>query len=340
MAAFAPGEELVLYATIPLALNAVVKLGAFDEIADSVLSASEIVSRITNNPSANVAFLDRTLRVLATYGVVNETVVQGQRKYGLSEIGKRFSPGTKLAARGLSVMCNHRIFLKPFEHLAEGILDGGEPFRKAHGKTAYELVAEEPEFNNSFNLCMADHSKRSSAVLLDCYKGFASIKTLVDVGGGNGALLCDIRTRYPHIKGINFDQPHVVSQGIASEGVEHAGGDMFGSIPQGDSIMLKWILHNWNDEQCLKILQNCYKSLPAQGGKVIVVEVLLPSEAYQAASEFELRIGLLLDLVMMVNFNGKERTFEEYQALAEQAGFNKVHLVNVSNGLAILEFHK
>ncbi|EFJ16534.1 hypothetical protein SELMODRAFT_421752 [Selaginella moellendorffii] len=59
-----------------------------------------------------------------------------------------------------------------------------------------------------------------------------------------------------------------------------------------------------------------------------------------AASEFELRIGLLLDLVMMVNFNGKERTFEEYQALAEQAGFNKVHLVNVSNGLAILEFHK
>ncbi|EFJ06719.1 hypothetical protein SELMODRAFT_134942 [Selaginella moellendorffii] len=219
MAAFAPGEELVLYATIPLALNAVVKLGAFDEIADSVLSASEIVSRITNNPSANVAFLDRTLRVLATYGVVNETVVQGQRKYGLSEIGKRFSPGTKLAARGLSVMCNHRIFLKPFEHLAEGILDGGEPFRKAHGKTAYELVAEEPEFNNSFNLCMADHSKRSSAVLLDCYKGFASIKTLVDVGGGNGALLCDIRTRYPHIKGINFDQPHVVSQGIASEGI-------------------------------------------------------------------------------------------------------------------------
>ncbi|EFJ04503.1 hypothetical protein SELMODRAFT_432354, partial [Selaginella moellendorffii] len=135
---------------------------------------------------------------------------------GTLNVLKASSPGTKLAARGLSVMCNSRIFLKPFEHLAEGILDGGEPFRKAHGKTAYELVAEEPEFNNSFNLCMADHSK----------------------------------------------------------------------------------------------------------------------------SEFELRIGLLLDLVMMVNFNGKERTFEEYQALAEQAGFNKVHLVNVSNGLAILEFHK
>ncbi|KAJ0967135.1 hypothetical protein J5N97_024052 [Dioscorea zingiberensis] len=141
--------------------------------------------------------------------------------------------------------------------------------------------------------------------MLETYNGFESLKVLVDVGGGLGATLGIILSKYPHIKGINFDLPFVVSEAPAIPGVEHVGGDMFDCVPTGDAIFMKWILHDWSDEHCVKILKNCWKALP-DNGKMIIVEGVIPDTPEDSDHARNCFMG---DLCMMAyNVGGKERT--------------------------------
>ncbi|MQI32294.1 methyltransferase, partial [Escherichia coli] len=149
--------------------------------------------------------------------------------------------------------------------------------------------------------------------VLECYKGFEDIKRLVDVGGGLGVNINLITSKYPHIQAINFDLPHVIEHAPSYPGVEHVGGDMFESVPKGDAIFMKWILHDWSDEYCLKLLKNCYDAIPADG-KVIVLEAVLPvipetNAAWKAVSQMDV-------LMMTQNPGGKERSEQEFMELA------------------------
>lgn len=96
-------------------------------------------------------------------------------------------------------------------YLKDAVLEGGIPFNKAYGMTAFEYHGTDPRFNKVFNRGMSDHSTITMKKILETYKGFEGLKTVVDVGGGIGATLNMIISKYPHIKGINFDLPHVVS---------------------------------------------------------------------------------------------------------------------------------
>ncbi|RWR86243.1 caffeate O-methyltransferase [Cinnamomum micranthum f. kanehirae] len=144
------------------------------------------------------------------------------------------------------------------------------------------------------------------------------LKEVVDVGGGVGAMLNMIISKYPHINGINYDLPHVIADAPHYPGIEHVEGDMFDSIPSGQAIFMKWILHDWNDEQCLKLLKFCYNALP-DFGKVIVAEYILPqtpeeNAAARNASRFDV-------LMIIVCLGGKERHEKEFEALTKRAGF-------------------
>ncbi|KAJ6859348.1 caffeic acid O-methyltransferase family protein [Populus alba x Populus x berolinensis] len=111
------------------------------------------------------------------------------------------------------------------------------------------------------------------------YKGGSDdVETVVDVGGGTGGHLAEIVKAYPHIKGINFDLPHVVAAAPAYNGVSHVGGNFFEVIPNADSIFMKWVLHDWGDEYCVKILKNCRKAMPEKTGKLILLEIVLQPE--------------------------------------------------------------
>ncbi|CAM6077666.1 unnamed protein product [Sphagnum tenellum] len=122
---------------------------------------------------------------------------------------------------------------------------------------------------------MAYHSRLYMQVVLRAYHGFQDVKCLVDVGGGTGSSLALITAKYPHIRGINYDLPHVAAALPAYPGVKHVGGDMFDSVPSGDATFMKWILHDWSDSECVTILPNCFNALPASGGKVTAVESVL-----------------------------------------------------------------
>ncbi|PPR97736.1 hypothetical protein GOBAR_AA22942 [Gossypium barbadense] len=113
--------------------------------------------------------------------------------------------------------------------------------------------------------------------ILDAYKGFVQHlnQVIVDIGGGLGVSLRFITSKYPSIKGINFDLPHVIQHAPPIPGVEHVAGDMFQNVPKGDAIFMKFILHDWSDDDCLKLLKNCYKAIPDEG-KIVVVDCMLP----------------------------------------------------------------
>lgn len=103
--------------------------------------------------------------------------------------------------------------------MKDAVLEGGIPFNKAYGMTAFEYHGTDPRFNKVFNKGMADHSTITMKKILENYKGFEGLKSLVDVGGGTGAVVNMIVSKYPTIKGINFDLPHVIEDAPSYPGI-------------------------------------------------------------------------------------------------------------------------
>ena len=159
-------------------------------------------------------------------------------------------------------------------HLKDAVVDGGVAFNRVHGMTPFEYLSKDSRLNNNFNIAMSSFSAIFMDGILATYTRFQGLNTVVDVGGGVGTTLDAIISEHPTIKGINFDLPHVIVNGPTLPGVEHVGGDMFDSVPSGDAIFLKGILHNWSDEQCIKLLESGWKALP-KDGKVVAVEGIL-----------------------------------------------------------------
>ncbi|KAH6558359.1 hypothetical protein KP509_1Z068200 [Ceratopteris richardii] len=184
---------------------------------------------------------------------------------------------------------------------------------------------------------MLCHSVLVMSKMLETYRGFEDLHSLVDVGGGVGVCLGMITTKYPHIKGINLDLPHVIEAAPSHLGVQHVGGDMFVEIPEAEAMFMKWILHNWSDDHCLQILKNCHQSLPANG-KVIALDALLPD---QVENSSEAHATYHMDLVMLAfHIGGKERTKDEIKALAITAGFSKLEVIHNVYGMSIMEISK
>ena len=228
------GVELSLLCCLPMAINTLIKLKVFDVMANAdiekeegmergLYSVEEIVSRMSSSviPDANIRVsvaLDRLLRVVASHGVVHADIGHDPftkhptRRYGLNLVSQYFvHNGSSLAP--LLRLSVDPVTIKSWHVLHEAVLDGGQPFAKAHdGLDVFEYGQHDPHFGSIFNTAMANGSTIPIRDLLDSYPTcFDDINILVDVGGGHGSSLHLIISRFPHIRGINFDQPHVIS---------------------------------------------------------------------------------------------------------------------------------
>ncbi|KEH20121.1 caffeic acid O-methyltransferase [Medicago truncatula] len=280
------GSSMVL----PMVLHSASQLGVFDVLQKAgkgaQLSADEIASRIScSNPDAP-KMLDRILVLLASHDVLKCLVIQDEQKlgsfhrlYSMTPVARFFAPNSDGVSLGpFLALCQDNVFLA-------SCLDS--------------------RYNQVFNRAMINHTKIVMNKVLESYNGFEGIKRLVDVGGGLGVNINLITSKYSNIQGINFNLPHVIQHAPSYPGVEHVGGDMFESVPKGDAIFMKWILHDWSDEHCLKLLKNCYDAIP-NDGKVIVLEAhipIVPENGYASKSIAQ------LDVMMMTQCpRGKERT--------------------------------
>ncbi|PWA53712.1 caffeic acid 3-O-methyltransferase 2 [Artemisia annua] len=340
--------QLASACTLPMVLKAAIELDLLEIIAkddpDGSCSASELADQVgvkVNNPEAP-AMLDRMCSLLASHSVLTCSVKEThdgvrERFYGLAPVCKFLIKNKDGVSLAPLVLMNHdKIFTESWYFLKDAVLEGGIPFKKAHGMSAYEYMEKEKRYNKLFNSGMFNHSTIAMKIALDLYDGFDGLTTLVDVGGGTGACLKMIISKHTSLKGINFDLPHVIQEAKTYPGIEHVVGDMFESVPKGDAILLKWILHDWSDAHALKILKNCYKALP-ENGKVIVTEFVLP-EAPDSTREAQ--IVLNADMIVACLLGGKERTEKEFEALAKGAGFKGFRPACGAFNTWVMEFFK
>jgi precorrin-6B methylase 2 len=197
-------------------------------------------------------------------------------------------------------------------------------------------IADLPQAGELFNEAMTNLTRPHAAAVLAAYD-FAGIRTLADVGGGNGTLIAAILAAYPHLQGILFEQRDVLDS--ARQTLERAGvlsrctlteGDFFQSAPQGcDAYVLKDIIHDWEDERALVILENCRQAMGA-GGKLLLVERAVPLGNAPAA-------GKLIDVAMLAITGGCERTEAEYHDLLARAGFQLTRVVPTPSEMVIVE---
>jgi len=215
--------------------------------------------------------------------------------------------------------------------LSESVLSGKPSFDKIFGESFFDWTSKRPEENERFASSMHAATVAAVPFVLQGWN-FSAYRTIVDVGGGRGALLSGILAAYPHAHGVLYDLPAVVEGAHAlktpplSARCTVSAGNFFDAVPQGgDLYLLRSILHDWNDDLALKILRNCrYAMRP--GATLLILEGL-----NQRGSATE-----LLDLHMMVLTGGRERSQREYADLLQRSGF-KMGRVVMTGGPAIVE---
>eukprot|EP00252_Welwitschia_mirabilis_P024194 TRINITY_DN7081_c0_g1_i1.p1 TRINITY_DN7081_c0_g1~~TRINITY_DN7081_c0_g1_i1.p1 ORF type:complete len:353 (-),score=45.93 TRINITY_DN7081_c0_g1_i1:192-1250(-) len=341
--------ELANMLSVPMALNAAVRLQVPDIIwqngANTPLSCAQIASSVLGRPASevapNAANLQRIMRMLSSYNVFSETLTEsGERFYSLTEVGRTLAKDESGHSFGEYVLQHHqKPMLNAWEQLECAVIDPSEePFVKANGKPAYAFYGDGEEYNQLMKDAMTGVSVPFMRCLLQNYKGFQGIRTLVDVGGSSGFCLHMILQEYPEIKGINFDLPYVVENAPSYPGISHVGGNMFEAIPSGDAIFMKWILTTWSDDKCIELLKRCHESLP-EGGKVIACEPVLPKKTDTSNRSRALLEGDVFVMTVYSN-GGKERTHDEFKQLGTTAGFSRFHVFEVDPFYATLEFSK
>ncbi|KAK6943908.1 O-methyltransferase domain [Dillenia turbinata] len=343
--------ELANMVSVPMSLNAVVRLNIPDAIwqngSNTPLSASQILSSSSSfhlGHTADSENLQRILRLLTSHGVFNEHLDDhsGDRKYSLTEIGRTLVTDSSGLSYGAYVLQHHQEgLMRSWPLVHEAVLDPTvEPFIKANGGVAaYECYGKDEEMNGLMLRAMSGVSVPFMKALLDGYDGFAGVEKLVDVGGSAGDCLRMILAKHGSIKeGINFDLPEVVARAPNVPGVTHAGGDMFQKIPTADAIFMKWILTTWTDEECKLIMTNCNKALP-KGGKLIACEPVLPETSDDSHRTRALLAG---DIFVMTIYRakGKHRTEAEFRQLGITAGFPHFRVFYVDYFYTVLEFQK
>ncbi|XP_028805806.1 isoliquiritigenin 2'-O-methyltransferase-like [Neltuma alba] len=333
----------------PAVLNAAIELNLFEIIGrgnPNGMSPSEIASQLPTHDQHpdTPQRLDRMLFFLASHSLLSwskrfDEEEEDERLYSLSPTGRYLisnDDGASFAS--LSKLCCHPAYISVWQNFKQVIeVDEEDLFKKVHGMSMFEYMETDPTFKPLFHRAMADISAMHMRKILETYNGFEGISTLVDVAGGIGQSLKMITSKYPSIKGINFDLPQVVQHAPSYPGVTHVGGDMFKSVPEGDAIMIKAATHNWSDEKCVEVLKNCHKSVK-KGGKVILMDLIMPE--IPKASDGD-KYVTILDNVMFLQAGGKERTEREFADLCKSAGFSGYQIAAcVFSTLGVIEFYK
>ncbi|VFQ76003.1 unnamed protein product [Cuscuta campestris] len=236
--------------------------------------------------------------------------------------------------------------MTPFQFLGDWFSgNAGEevtPFEMAHGGVPlWKLCGEDPRLNNAFNEAMLCNSEMQGLGLGDCGPVFEGLATVTDVGGGTGMFAKLVVEAFPGLECTVFDLPHVVA-GLQppSDNLRFVGGDMFDSIPSSDAIILKHIMHNWSDENCLKILKKCKEAITSNNGvikgKVIIIDIVMDEKGKEDGGAIT-EMKFMFDVLMMVYLNARERTEKEWERMFIEAGFSGYHISHVFGIWSLIE---
>lgn len=295
-----------------------VELGVFDHVARNT---SKQAAAVAAEIGVDEELLYRLMRALASLGLLIEDESRGFVTSDAGELLRSDHPQS-LRYRVLSAEGPEHYAI--WKHLPDIIRDGKQDgFIREFGARAFEYARANSRYRRTFDQGMTGHSIAQSNLVLEALSDyeFSSIRTFCDIGGGHGHLLCTLVKAYPHLSGVVLDLPEVFaepSQLWATRlGMEdrctYIGGDMFIRVPPAGAYSLKMILHDWDDQECIKILSNL-RAAASPEGRVFVIEQIVPGP-------HEPHFAKLFDIHMMCWGTGRERTETEYARLLEAAGW-------------------
>jgi hypothetical protein len=320
--------RILISPALARAVSTIAELGIADLVQAGQPQPVEHLARAskTHEPS-----LYRILRFMAGYGLFQESENRHFDHTPLSAALRSDAPGSYRAAAQLF----HPIF-SAWEGLHHSIQTGEPAFNKVFGAPIFEYIPRHPELGPLFDAGMGSINYYETDALLDAYD-FAGIKVLADIGGGNGSLISAVLARYPKMQGILFDLGHVV--GRAKENLQAAGladrcrvieGSFFESIPAGaDACLFRHIIHDWTDEQCIQILGNCRKVIPANG-KLIIADCVVPAGNTPSLSKD-------MDITMLTFPGGQERTEAQFRSLLMASGFELKSITPTTTMISVVE---
>ena len=301
-------------------LHAGVRLGVFDALAGGARNASALAQQLTLDPVMGY----RLLRGLACIGVLRE---EQDRLFSLTQEGEFLRKDHPQSLRGMTLLEEGPEHYAVWKHLCAMVRDGKQDgFLREFGHPIFAHTGADPAYAAVFNEAMTSYSTGETQIVLEALTGcdLSKIAHLCDVGGGHGHLLCSLLGRIPAARGTVYDLPATFEARdrlcAAKMGMTdrcgYVPGDMFASVPAADAYMMKHILHDWNDEECVRILKNMHAASPAPA-RVFVAEYVVPDPATP-------HFAKLFDVHMMCATNGQERTEQEYAALYRQSGWKLV----------------
>ena len=310
-------------------IHAAVELGIPDLLADGERTADDLAEASGADPAA----LYRLLRALASLEVLHEA--DGHR-FSLTELGQPLRADVPGSLRGWVRLTGRDHVWRSWGNLANAVRDGENAFRSIHGTDVWEWRAAHPEESAIFDDAMMSLTGAANAAILAAYD-FGRFGTVVDVGGGNGTLLAALVAAHPQLRGILFDQEHVVSgaepvlrAAAVLDRCQVVAGSFLASVPEGgDAYVLKSIIHDWEDEESVSILRTCREAMGPEAVVLVIERDLGPPNENAAAK--------LSDLNMFVMPGGRERTVEEYAALLERAGLRLAGAHPTSTGHLVVE---
>jgi O-methyltransferase/methyltransferase family protein len=295
-------------------------------IADLLRDGPRDSDALAGATESHAPSLHRVLRALAAVGVLHEG---DDGRFGLTAVGACLCSDAAEPVGGWAAFVGRPYHFQAWSALLHGVRTGDSPFRSVHGTDVWDYRVAHPEEGAIFNAAMTDIMRRANAHLLAAYD-FGRFATVVDVGGGRGAFLRAVLDANPATRGILFDQPHVVAGADVGERCEVVGGSFFEAVPEGaDAYLLKAVLHDWEDDDALRILARCRAAIPGHGALLVVERDLgTPNEDADAK---------LADLNMLVGPGGRERTRDEFAALFAAGGFHLVGATPSAIGLSVFE---
>ncbi len=208
-------------------------------------------------------------------------------------------------------------------------LENGRPgFDQLRGQPAWDYLRSDPKQGAIFNEAMRDLSASMTPAVTESYD-WSQFPVIADIGGGIGAQLLNILDAHPSCRGILFDQPQVVAQAPQHSRLECVGGDFFAETPiPADAYLLRWIIHDWADDQAIAILANVRRAA-GPGARLLLVESVI-----QETAEFDM--GKWMDMNMLVMAGGCERTAAEFRQLYDQAGWELEQIIPTPSPLSII----
>ncbi|MHB8689071.1 MAG: methyltransferase [Candidatus Dormibacteraceae bacterium] len=218
---------------------------------------------------------------------------------------------------------------RAWDHFMDTLRNGTSGHEIAHGGTLWDSMRRDPDFAKRFNRAMVTGTEQVAEFVAANFD-FASASTIVDVGGGNGALAAGVLQAHPHLQAIISDlapglagtEAYLARKGVLSRSTI-VESDFFNSVPQGDVYLLKEIIHDWDDKNAARILAACRRAT-VSSGRIVLVERMLPARVTATPSHLN---AVMTDLQMMVQLGSQERTVGEYRDLLEAANFRFVGVI-------------